>query len=340
MSPSAPTRRCARETARAPGCIWKASSGSWRARSRIISTEARSEAGSGQGYGLLFLGVTALGWGLNWPVLKALLGEMPPLAARGGAGLLAGCALAAFAALRGVPLAVPAGRWGPLIMASLLNVTAWMGLATMGLLYLGAGEGAMICYTMPAWTALAAWPVLGERPTFRRILALFLGMGGVAILVTSNGFDLDWGKMPGVLMILGGAVLFALGTVWFKRHPVGLNPLASVAWQVGLGCLPLAIASPFLEYFDPAGVSPQGWAAFIYMAAVPLCLCYLAWFAALAALPASVAAIGTLFTPVIGVISGALLLGELLGGRQLAALVLTLSGIVLAIRGEPRREEG
>jgi drug/metabolite transporter (DMT)-like permease len=284
--------------------------------------------------------VTALGWGLNWPVLKLLLGEMPPLFARGMAGLLAAFALAAFAALRGVPLAIPSGRLGVVVVAALLNVTAWMGLATMGLRYLGAGEGAMICYTMPAWTALAAWPVLGERPSARRVLALLLGMSGVAILVTGNDFGLHWGKVPGVAMILGGAILFSLGTVWFKRHPLGLNPLASVAWQVGLGCLPLAIASPFVEAFDPAAVSSQGWAAFLYMAAIPLCLCYLAWFAALAALPASVAAIGTLATPLVGVLSGALLLGEALGVRQLAALLLTLGGITLALRGEGRRGEG
>ena len=281
--------------------------------------------------------MTALGWGFNWPVLKVLLTEMPPLAARGMAGLLAGLALAALAFMRGIPMAVPAGRVGPLIVAALFNVTAWMGLATMGLLYLGAGEGAMICYTMPAWTALAAWPVLGERPSARRLLALALGMGGVAILVTSGGFALDWNKLPGVFMILGGAVLFALGTVWFKRHPLGINPLASVAWQVGLGCLPLAIASPFLENFDPATVSPQGWAAFLYMAAISLCLCYLAWFAALAALPAGVAAIGTLVTPVVGVISGAFFLGEPLGARQGAALALTLLGIILAVREAPSR---
>ncbi|MBE7249480.1 MAG: DMT family transporter, partial [Actinomycetospora chiangmaiensis] len=190
---------------------------------------------SARRFGLICLSVTALGWGLNWPVLKFLLSEMPPLTARGLAGLLAAVALAGFAAARGMPLLVPGRKWPALIAASLLNVTAWMGLATMGLRYLSAGEGAMICYTMPAWTALAAWPVLGERPSAARLLALVLGMSGVALLVTGNGVSLDWAKMPGVVMILCGAVLFALGTVWFKRHPLGLNPVASVAWQVGLG---------------------------------------------------------------------------------------------------------
>jgi drug/metabolite transporter (DMT)-like permease len=273
-----------------------------------------------------------VGWGLNWPVLKALLSEMPPLAARGFAGLLASAGLVALAVTRGVPLAVPQAKVLPLLAAALLNVTAWMGLATIGLRYLGAGEAAMICYTMPAWTALAAWPLLGERPSASRVLALVLGLSGVALLVTEHGFALDETKLPGVAYILTGAILFALGTVWFKRHPLDLNPLASVAWQVGLGCLPMGLASFFLEDFDLSVVSANGWAAFLYMAAIPLCLCYLAWFAALAALPAGVAAIGTLATPIIGVLSAAVALGEPFGWRQATALALTLGGIALAVR--------
>jgi probable blue pigment (indigoidine) exporter len=281
--------------------------------------------------------VTALGWGLNWPVLKLLLAEMPPLAARGFAGVLAGLALAVLAGLSGVSLAVPRSRRGALVAAAALNVTAWMGLATMGLLYLGAGEGAIICYTMPAWTALAAWPVLGERPSAGRVLGLVLGMAGVALVMSGQELSIGLAKLPGVAMILSGAILFSLGTVWFKRHPLGLHPVASVAWQVGLGCLPLAVLSLVFERFEPTAISGAAWMAFAYMAAVSLCLCYLSWFAALRVLPAGVAAIGTLATPLVGVLSASAMLGEPFGPREAAALALTLAGIVLAVRVEGRR---
>jgi drug/metabolite transporter (DMT)-like permease len=297
---------------------------------------APGDAAHARRLGLLCVVVTTLGWGLNWPVLKFLLSEVPPLTARSFAGLLAGFALAAFALLRGIPMGVPVGKRGPLLLSALLNVTAWMGMATLGLQYVGAGEGAMMSYTMPAWAALMAWPVLGERPTLWRILALVLGLSGVAVLVTGQGVELSWAKLPGVALLLMSAILFALGTVWFKRHQLGLNPVVSVAWQVGLGCLPLAIASFFIEAFDPAAVSIRAWGAFLYMAAVPLCLCYLTWFTALSVLPAGVAAIGTLGTPLVGVLSGALLLGEPLGWRQAVALALTLGGIMLAVRAPAR----
>jgi drug/metabolite transporter (DMT)-like permease len=212
-----------------------------------------------------------------------------------------------------------------------LNVTAWMGCATVGLLWIGAGEGAIIAYTMPAWAALLAWPMLGERLTLARAGALVLAMGGVIVLLAAD-LTLGMATLPGAAIILAGAVLFACGTILTKRSPLDMPPLALVAWQVGLGCLPLLLAGMVLESPDFRGLSNAGWAAMAYMALLPLCICYLAWFAALKRLPAGAAAIGTLLTPVVGVLAAAVALGEPLGLREVLALVLTLGGILLALR--------
>jgi len=57
--------------------------------------------------GLLCLLATVVGWGLNWPVMKFLLREWPPLSARGTAGVTTAPALVLLAALCGQRLAVP-----------------------------------------------------------------------------------------------------------------------------------------------------------------------------------------------------------------------------------------
>jgi drug/metabolite transporter (DMT)-like permease len=69
-----------------------------------------------------------------------------------------------------------------------------------------------------------------------------------------------------------------------------------------------------------------------YMAAVPMGLCYLCWFAALRRVPPSTAALTTLLTPLVGVFSAAVILPEPLGLRELSALVLILVSVSLAIR--------
>ena len=286
--------------------------------------------------GLLCLAVTAVGWGLNWPVMKALLREWPPLSARGWAGLAAALGLAALARLRGERLAVPRRAAGPLLLAASTNVLAWMGLSTLALLWLGVAEGALLVYSMPIWAALLAWPILGERPTARGVLALALGVAGIAVLLGARGSDggraLGPEKLPGVALALAAAILFALGAVASRRSPLALPPLASVAWQVGLGCLPMAAAGLLFERPDARALSPAGWAAMAYMAAVPMGLCYLTWFAALRRLSPATASVATLLTPIIGVAAAALALGEPLGAREALALGLTLGGVALALR--------
>jgi drug/metabolite transporter (DMT)-like permease len=281
--------------------------------------------------GLLCLLVTAVGWGLNWPVMKLLLREWPPLSARGTAGVTAALALGLLAALRGERLAVPARSVGRLLAAAALNVTAWMGLATLSLLWLDAGQGALLVYTMPIWATILAWPALGERPTAGRMLALALGVAGVTVLLSGGHGAVRPEILPGVACALGAAVLFAFGTVAL-RSPLGLPPLAATAWQVGLGCVPMVAAGILLEAPDPAALSPTGWAALAYMTAVPMGACYLCWFAALRRLPAATASMGTLLTPLVGVIVAAIALGEPLGMREALALALTLGGVSLAIR--------
>ena len=89
-------------------------------------------------------------------MLKLLLNEMPPLAARSWAGLAAALLFAAGAWALRIPLGVQRRLWGRLVVASLLNVTAWMGFATLGLTWLATSEAAILAYTMPVWTGQAS----------------------------------------------------------------------------------------------------------------------------------------------------------------------------------------
>src|SRR5689334_15439078 len=51
--------------------------------------------------GVLFLAITSLGWGFNWPVTEFLIGELPPLTLRGLSGVAGALLLAALAVARG-----------------------------------------------------------------------------------------------------------------------------------------------------------------------------------------------------------------------------------------------
>jgi drug/metabolite transporter (DMT)-like permease len=282
--------------------------------------------------GLMFLAITSVGWGFNWPVTKYLLSELPPLTLRGVTGVIGAGLLAALALLRGQSLHVPREMWPRLVMAAVLNVGCWMVLMGLALLWLPASEAALIAYTMPIWASMLAWPILGERPNLLRVISLAMAFAGLAAIMGGNGFTASMTKLPGIIMALGGALGFAVGTVLAKKLPLRLPPLSAAAWQIGIGCLPVAIVGLCIEKTHVADLSELGWILIVYSTVVQFCIAYVSWFAALARLPASVAAIGTMAVPVIGVVASALALHEPLGPGQIAALVFTLAGVALAAR--------
>ena len=282
--------------------------------------------------GLVFLAITSIGWGLNWPIVKYVLTEWPPLSARGLTGIVGGGLLALLAAWRGQSFAVLRGQWPRLLLSAFLNVTTWMTLMGLALVWLPASEAAVIAYTMPVWASLLAWLVLGERVSITRILALVMAFAGIAALMGGNGFEASMEKLPGIVMVLVGAFAFALGTIVAKRLPVKMPLIASSALQIGIGCVPVALAGLLFEHPRLEALSTTGWALMAYMTVIQFCVAYVCWFAALERLPASVAAIGTMAVPVIGVVASAVALHEPLGLGQIAALLFTLAGVALATR--------
>jgi drug/metabolite transporter (DMT)-like permease len=281
--------------------------------------------------GLICLLVTSVGWGLNWPAMKVLLAEWPPLFARGTAGLSAAILIAIAARFAGQSLRVPAGEWQRLLAAGSINVFAWMGLSTLAMRWLKVGQAALLVYTMPVWALLLAWPLLGRRPTLRGLLGLGLCAFGLLLLFSGEKVTLGPEQIAGMALALSAAVLFAFGNVALK--PPALPPLASLAWQLLIGCLPMVVYGCLAEHPNVAALSNLGWLLMVYMTLVPMGLCYLTWFAAVRRLPPELASMSTLLTPVVGVTAAAATLGEPFGAKEVIAIVAALLGVGLSLGG-------
>ncbi len=282
--------------------------------------------------GLCLVLFTACTWGLTWPQSKFLLTMLPPFSMRTICGIAGSLFAFALAAGRRERLLPPRDQWLWLLVFAMLNYGLFVVLTTEALVYLTASEAVTITYTLPIWASILAWPMLGERLTPARILAILLGCGGVALMVGVGSADASWDKLPGAVMGFAAAWLFGLGTVVAKKHPLRMPPAASVAWQGSIGTIPVLVLAQW-EHPVWSGVTHGGWASIAYISSLPLSVAYLAWFRALKLVPASTAATTVLVSPMIGVIGSTLMLGEVLGPRQLIALAMTLTGVALAARG-------
>jgi probable blue pigment (indigoidine) exporter len=300
-----------------------------------VFTSAKADTGrivSARTEGIALVLFTACSWGLTWPQSKFLLTMLPPFSMRATCGV-AGFSFAFLVAfVRGERLWPPRDQWPRLILFAMLNYGLFIVLTTMSLVWLKASEAVVITYTLPVWASLLAWPMLGERPTFQRILALILALAGVALLVGADTSEATWQKLPAAGLGLAAAILFGLGTVLAKKKPLRLPPTTSVAWQAMLGMV-LVVSLASFEHPHWGNVTAGGWVSIAFISTIPMTFAYLAWFRALRMVPASTAATTVLISPVVGVIGSGVLLGETFGPRQIVALVMTLAGVALAARG-------
>jgi probable blue pigment (indigoidine) exporter len=205
--------------------------------------------------GLVLLAITSVGWGLNFPIMKNLLTEWPPLSSR---GLCGAAALALFALARGEKLSVPRPMWLRLLLVSMLTIGGWVAFMGLALLWLNASEAAVLGISIPVWVAFLAWPILGERLSPLRAVALTVALAGIAVLIGGNGLEASVEKLPGIACALAGAVCVGLGTVLTKHFPLAMPPLSLAAWQIGLGCLPIAIVGLAVEQPQLAALSAIG----------------------------------------------------------------------------------
>ena len=264
-----------------------------------------------------------LGWGFNWPMIKLALSELPVLSFRSVCLLGGAAGLFAIAAYARLPLRVPRGQWGRLLLISLFNITVWNVCIVYGIGYMSSGRAAILAYTMPLWSVpLSAW-WLNERITARRLLGVGLGMGAMLLLVW-NEMQAVQAAPKGTLLIMAGAFSWAIGTVMMKRYPVDLPVTALTAWQLLLGGIPIYAAALALELHSPHPLTLWPAVALAYNVLIAFIFCHWAWFKIVTAVPVGVSSLSTLMIPVVGVFSGMLVLSELPHWQDFAALGLVL----------------
>jgi drug/metabolite transporter (DMT)-like permease len=282
---------------------------------------------------LLLLASLALFWGVNWPAIKIVLVVVPPFTFRticlaiGGGGLL----LLAWRA--GQPLSVPRGERAALVAVAFLNITCWHMFSAYGIAFMNPGRAAIIAFTMPLWAMLLGAALGSERVTGPRVVALALGMGGLAALMAPE-FERAGGVPLGGVLMLGSAISWAAGTLLMKRRRWSLPVAAMSGWQLLIGGIPtLAGALLFDHWPDFGRFDLGGWMALAYTVTIPMIYCYWAWFRVVPMAPATVTGIGTMMVPVVGVFTTALVLGEPAGFPEFLALGLILPALAIVVLG-------
>ncbi len=190
--------------------------------------------------GFVYLGVMVLTWAGNWPLMKLVLGEVPPLVfvllrLIGSLILIAPALLATRQ-----PLLPARGERFTLFWVGQLQVAGFLICGIIGLAILPAGRAIVLAYTMP----LRAIPIglfLWPEPLGRaQLIGAAIGFAGL-ILFMNPGL-VDWGNghiLAGNALLLLAAIFWALGSCLYRRFSWRSPFWVQTFWQLAVSIVPV-----------------------------------------------------------------------------------------------------
>lgn len=275
-------------------------------------------------------------WGASFVATKIAVGQISPVSVvwlRFAMGIPI-LMLAVF--MRGQFAFPKGGEWLYFALLGFLGIAFHQWLQSNGLITAQAATTAWIVATTPAFIAILGWLALKEKLTFIQNLGIALAMLGVLMVVGKGDFaSLAVGQFgtPGDFLILISAVNWAVFSILSRR---GLREHPSTRltfWVMTIGWLMTSAAFVAQGRINElALLDSRGWWAMVYLGIFTTGLAYIAWFDALAQLPAAQTGAFLFLEPPSSMIVAAIVLNEAVTWASIFGGAVILFGIWLVNR--------
>ncbi|HWX34448.1 MAG TPA: EamA family transporter [Steroidobacteraceae bacterium] len=274
-------------------------------------------------------------WGSTYLAIAVAVQSIPPFLLIGVRSLAAGAILLGFAEFRnpGMP---PARAWASAAASGVLLFGGCHGTLAYAEKYVSSGLAAI-----PFWIVLIKFVIPTEdRPKIMILAALVPGLAGVAQFMLPTGPQEAGPIAPEmVLILLGSAFLWALGSIVSQRQSPSIPATTSAGMQLLCGGTALLVASSLkgeLTGFSPSQISPISWAGLGYLTFAGSIVAFTAYVWLLDHVRAPLVATYTFVNPIIAVGLGWALLGERLTLPMLAGFALVVASVIAVWRLEAR----
>ena len=273
-------------------------------------------------------------WGSTYLAIKYVVQTMPPLTSAGIRFLLAGLILYAYKRFSGVGKPEKT-HWKSASIAGGLFFLIANGGVVIASKYIDSNLVALLVALMPCWMVIID-RIMGntKRTGWLTISGLFLGLSGLMILfnpfqaVTSdNNFN----------FLAGGMVVFcsfcwAIGSIYIRQAKLPESRSISASMQMISGGVMLLIAGPLggeLNNLDFAAFSAESIWAFIYLVTIGSIVAFTAFNWLLKATTSAKAGTYAYVNPVVAMILGSVIGGEVITANGIISALIIISGVVL-----------
>ncbi|WP_367772938.1 EamA family transporter [Flavobacterium sp. WC2421] len=281
------------------------------------------------GLPILALCVVCFFWGTTWIASKEGVKHMPALQLAGIRQFIGGLLYVCFFLYKKAPW--PKGKqWKTIIILSLLNFALSNGLSTWGVKYISSGLGAIINAVFPLWIVIITF-FRGEKLAKQAILGLIVSFGGVCVIFYDHLTDfLQPDFRFGILLSVISTISWAFGSLYTKKKAATFNPYFSLGLQMLISSIfLLTITGATGTGVNITSIPVNSWWAIAYLVIIGSVITFIAFIYMLQKLPPEINSIYAYINPIVAVLLGAFIFGELLTMAIALGGAVTLCGLYM-----------
>ncbi|RUL54228.1 DMT family transporter [Lysinibacillus antri] len=268
-------------------------------------------------------------WGVSWPIYKNGVNFMPPLLFAGARAFIGGFILLIFA-LKIRYLLKFKENWRFYCISAVLNMVLYLGIQTIGIIYLPGGLFSVIVYFQPVLLGIMAWYFLGEEMTILKSIGLILGFIGI-VFVSIDGLIIHVSAI-GVTLALATALVWASGVIYVKKNKTRVHPFWMVVMQLVIGGATLLVSGLVTENVHDIVWNVELISSIIWGAIAGMAIAQVIYFKLMNEGEASKVGAFTFLVPILSVIVSAIFLKESITFNLFLGMLLVGVSIYLVNR--------
>ncbi len=271
-------------------------------------------------------------WGSTYLAIRFAIETLPPFLMAGTRFVVAGLFLYVLMRMRSEarPTLV---EWRSAAIVGTLLLMGGNGAVVWAEQHVASGAVALLVATVPLWMVLLAWAWKGgTRPGWRVAAGILLGLVGISVLIGPDALGAGKVDTTGAIVVLIGALSWALGSIYSRSAPLPKSPFLSTAMEMLAGGVVLVVAGVAtgeVASTNFGSVSTASAVAFAYLIVFGSLVGFTAYIWLLKATTPAKAATYAYVNPVVAVLLGWMLAGETLTLRTAISALIVLAAVVL-----------
>ena len=282
-------------------------------------------------------------WGSTYLAIRFGVETIPPFIMAGTRFIIAGLLLYAWARFRGAEAPTNI-HWRSAAIIGTLLLFFGNGGVTWSEQRVPSGLAALLVATVPMWIVLFDWLWHGaQRPRAGVIAGLIVGFCGMLLLVGPDQFlghnRID---LAGVGVLTLASISWAIGSLYSRKASLPSSPLLATSMEMLVGGTVLWIvagATGEFQSFEPSTVSMRSWLSVGYLSLFGSIIGFTAYVWLLREVHASRVATYAYVNPIIAILLGWSIAGEVFTLQMLVAAAVVISAVVLIITNQSKPDK-